>query len=154
MTISKFYSDALEAHVKMAQDFKKNPFKFDQRLSKYKTVNQFSGMYNSCTLGKSSKGSIDVKTIFDYKNKTVETFFCIHSNVIFNITYNELEPVYEVVLGGKEWLSQMTKRHLNYIFDSLNRAIEYVTVNKEPFILKDGSLYPLELKRNYFLDLL
>ena len=48
----------------------------------------------------------------------------------------------------------MTKRHLNYIFDALNRAIEYVTVNKQPFILKDGSLYPLELQRNYFLDLL
>jgi len=152
MTISTFYTDALKAHASMAQDFKIKKHMFWPKLSQYKTVNELSSRLKGCILAKSSKGSIAVRTIFDFKNQTVLTTFTIHCNVIFSVTYDDINPTHTMVLGSKEWLSQMTKRHLNHIFNSLEKAFKYVTVNNQPFILKDGSLYPLELNNSYLLS--
>jgi len=153
MTISTFYTEALKGHATMVQDFKIYKFKFEPKLRKYKTVNQFSGMYNSCLLAKSSKGSIAIRTVFDFKQLTAITTVTLHSNVILSITYENHRPCYSMVLGTKEWLSQTTKRHLNYIFDSFFKGLKYVTIDSRPFMLHNGVKHQLCLDTSYPLDM-
>jgi len=46
----------------------------------------------------------------------------------------------------------MTKRHINYLLEILKQPFKYVTVNNEPYLLKDnGSLIRLELNNHYDL---
>lgn len=123
MTISTFYTEGLKAHASMVQDFKINKVMFQPKLRKYKTINQFSSTYKGCVLAKSSKGSIAIRTVLDYKNDCCVTTVTLHSNVILNVTYESFKPNYSMVLGSKEWLSQTTKRHLNYIFDIFLMAL-------------------------------
>jgi hypothetical protein len=153
MTISTFYSEALKGHATMVQDFKINKTMFQPKLRKYKTVNQFSSTYKGCVLAKSSKGSIAIRTVLDYKNDCCITTVTLHSNVILNITYENHRPCYSMVLGSKEWLSQTTKRHLNYIFESFFKGLKYVTINNVPFMLNNGSKHQLLLDTTYPLDM-
>ena len=153
MTISSFYSEGIKAHADMVQDFKKDKFMFQPKLRKYKTINQFSSTYKGCVLAKSSKGSIAIRTVLDYKNDTAITTVTLHSNVILNITYGGSKPFYTMVLGSKEWLSQTTKRHLNYIFDSFFKGLKYVTIDSVPYMLHKGSKHQLLLDTTYPLDM-
>ena len=153
MTISTFYTEGLNAHASMVQDFKKNKFMFQPKLRKYKTINQFSSTYKGCVLAKSSKRSIAIRTVLDYKNDCCITTVTLHSNIILSITYENYRPTYSMVLGSKEWLSQTTKRHLNYIFDSFFKGLKYVTINSVPFMLHKGVKHQLLLDTTYPLDM-
>jgi len=153
MTISTFYSEALKAHGTMVQDFKIDKLIFQPKIRKYKTINQFSSTYKGCILAKSSRGSIAIRTILDFKNDTAITTVTLHSNIILNITYENHRPCYSMVLGSKEWLSQTTKRHLNYIFESFFKGLKYVTINNVPFMLNNGSKHQLLLDTTYPLDM-
>ena len=152
MTISTFYAEGLKAHASMVQDFKKDKFMFQPKLRKYKTINQFSSTYKGCVLAKSSKGSIAIRTVLDYKNDCCITTVTLHSNVILSITYENFKPTYSMVLGSKEWLSQTTKRHLNYIFDTFFKGLKYVTINSIPYMLNKGKKHILYLDSSYLLD--
>ena len=153
MTISTFYTEGLKAHADMVQDFKADKFMFQPKLRKYKTINQFSSTYKGCVLAKSSKGSIAIRTVLDYKNDCCITTVTLHSNIILSITYENHKPTYSMVLGSKEWLSQTTKRHLNYIFDSFFKGLKYVTIDSRPFMLHNGSKHQLCLDTAYPLDM-
>ena len=153
MTISTFYTEGLKAHASMVQDFKIDKFLFQPKLRKYKTINQFSSNYKGCVLAKSSKGSIAIRTVLDYKNDCCITTVTLHSNVILSITYENHRPTYSMVLGTKEWLSQTTKRHLNYIFDSFFKGLKYVTIDSRPFMLHSGVKHQLCLDTSYPLDM-
>ena len=153
MTIKTFYTEALRNHATMVQDFKIDKLKFQPKVRKYKTINQFSHTYKGCILAKSSKGSIAIRTVLDFKNDTAITTVTLHSNVILNVTYKQHRPTYSMVLGSKEWLSQTTKRHLNYIFDSFFKGLKYVTIDSRPFMLHNGSKHQLCLDTSYPLDM-
>ena len=133
MTIKTFYTEALKNHATMVQDFQILKHKFEPKLRKYKTINQFSSTYKGCIMAKSSKGSIAIRTVLDLKNNTALTTVTLHSNVILSVTYEQHRPTYSMVLGSKEWLSQTTKRHLNYIFESFFKGLKYITIKEEGF---------------------
>tara|TARA_R100001086_G_scaffold208658_1_gene124424 strand:- start:110 stop:574 length:465 start_codon:yes stop_codon:yes gene_type:complete len=152
MTISTFYTEGLKAHASMVQDFKIDKLNFQPKIRKYKTINQFSSTYKGCILAKSSKGSIAIRTVLDFKNDVAITTVTLHSNVILNVTYESFKPTYSMVLGSKEWLSQTTKRHLNYIFDSFFKGLKYVTIDSIPYMLNKGKKHILYLDSSYLLD--
>ena len=153
MTIKTFYTQALKNHATMVQDFQILKHKFEPKLRKYKTINQFSSTYKGCILAKSSKGSIAIRTVLDLKNNTALTSVTLHSNVILTVTYEQHRPTYSMVLGSKEWLSQTTKRHLNYIFESFFKGLKYVTIDSAPFMLNKGVKHQLCLDTSYPLDM-
>ena len=158
MTIKTFYTEALKNHATMVQDFQILKHKFEPKLRKYKTINQFSSTYKGCIMAKSSKGSIAIRTVLDLKNNTALTTVTLHSNVILNVTYEQHRPNYSMVLGSKEWLSQTTKRHLNYIFESFFKGLKYITIKEEgftvPYMLHHGNhKTQLCLDTSYPLDM-
>ena len=77
--------------------------------------------------------------------------FSIHENPIFAHSF---EKGYTIILGkSKQYLSQMTKRHINHLLGLLDISAKYVTINNEPFLLKnDGSTVALELDSHFDLS--
>tara|TARA_R100000231_G_scaffold128897_1_gene100151 strand:- start:417 stop:854 length:438 start_codon:yes stop_codon:yes gene_type:complete len=144
----------------MVQDFQILKHKFEPKVRKYKTINQFSSTYKGCTsiLAKSSKGSTAIRTLLDLKNNTAITYVTLHSNTILTVSYEQHRPNYSMVLGSKKWLSQTTKRHLNYIFESFFKGLRYITIKEEgftvPYMLHHGShKTQLCLNTSYPLDM-
>lgn len=145
MTNYSFYSQALSAHNETTSRVISNGIHTinSKDFLKLPTINELSGSKGVFTWS-SIKKSIRIRSIYTSFNRNVVTIFSIHDNPIFGYSF---EKGYSIILGkSKQYLSQMTKRHVNYLLDLLEQPYKYVTVNNEPRLLhENGSLIKLEL---------
>jgi len=151
MTIYHFYSQALKSHNETTSKvISKGIHTINSKdFLKLDTINELSGAKGVFTWS-SLKKSIRIRSIYTSFNRNVITMFSIHNNPIFSHSF---EKGYTIILGkSKLWQSAMTKRHINYLLEILKQPFKYVTVNNEPYLLKDnGSLIRLELNNHYDL---
>lgn len=152
MTIYSFYSQALKSHNETTSKVISNGIHTinSKDFLKLPTINELSGSKGVFTWS-SLKKSIRIRSIYTSFNRNVITMFSIHDNPIFAHSF---EKGYTIILGkSKQYLSQMTKRHINYLLGLLDIPAKYVTINNEPYLLKnDGSRVALELDSHFDLS--
>ena len=155
MKLFEFYGHALNSHKRANNEARQGLHKFNidnlLKRDQYKTITELSGG-KGFTHWSSVKGSIRIKSTYTALTRSIETVFKLHNNIIFK--WDQLKG-YSIVLGDSNlWLSQTTKRHINYLLRLLFINFKYVTINNKPYLLGgNGSIKkPLKLNNTYYLN--